>query len=183
MDDMTRRVEAKDALAAALAALPGLAYRYGSSDTLDQRDANGYSDMLKVELKNHDLAIVSRDPLNAQAARIADLEAALNTPEVVNFARGVLFEAQHQRHRWGADHDRGKQPLDWFWLIGYLAQKAAAAAMAGDMDKAKHHTISTAAALANWHAALSGDDTRMVPGAPLPTEAEGDDRLSGEGKP
>ena len=54
--------------------------------------------------------------------------------------------------------------LDWFWLVGYLAQKAAFADIGGDREKALHHTISTAAALANWHAALLGADTSMQPG-------------------
>jgi hypothetical protein len=88
----------------------------------------------------------------------------INTPETADFMAGVPIEAQHQRERWGVDHDAGKSPFDWFWLIGYLAQKAADAAVRGDVEKAKHHTISTGAALANWHAALTGADTRMRPG-------------------
>jgi hypothetical protein len=35
-------------------------------------------------------------------------------------------------------------------------------------DKALHHTISTAAALANWHAALSGTSNTMRPGIAPP---------------
>lgn len=88
----------------------------------------------------------------------------INSPETADFMAGVPLEAAHQRERWSADHDAGKSPFDWFWLIGYLAQKAAASAVAGDLDKAMHHTISTAAALANWHAALAGIDTAMRPG-------------------
>lgn len=88
----------------------------------------------------------------------------INTPETADFMAGVPIEAAHQRERWGADHDAGKGPLDWFWLIGYLAQKAATAAIAGESEKALHHTISTAAALANWHAALSGKSNAMRPG-------------------
>jgi hypothetical protein len=88
----------------------------------------------------------------------------INAPETSNFMAGVPIEAAHQRERWGADHDAGKTPFDWFWLIGYLAQKAASAAVAGDIEKAKHHTISTAGALANWHASLSGIDHSMRPG-------------------
>ncbi|WP_438852724.1 hypothetical protein [Brevundimonas nasdae] len=98
----------------------------------------------------------------------AALKARLNTPEIEDFARGVVAEAQHQRARFASDHDAGKSPLDWFWLIGYLAQKAAFAALADDRDKALHHTISTAAALANWHAALSDQDTTMRPGITPP---------------
>ena len=81
---------------------------------------------------------------------------------------GVPIEAAHQRERWGVEHDGGKTPFDWFWLIGYLAQKAASAAVAGDDEKAKHHTISTAAALANWHAQLSGITNAMRPGIAPP---------------
>lgn len=101
---------------------------------------------------------------DALAGEVERLRALLNTPEVDDFAKGVVSEAQHQRERWGADHDAGKAPLDWFWLIGYLAQKAASAHISGDTEKAKHHTISTAAALANWHAAISGVSNSMRPG-------------------
>jgi hypothetical protein len=99
--------------------------------------------------------------LRAENARLLAL---LNTPEVDEWAKGATLEAAHQRERWGVDHDAGKTPFDWFWLVGYLAQKAAASAVAGDTEKAKHHTISTGAALANWHLALTGKDTIMRPG-------------------
>jgi hypothetical protein len=88
----------------------------------------------------------------------------INSPETADFMAGVPIEAAHQRERWGSTHDAGKTPFDWFWLLGYLGQKAARAAEAGDIEKALHHTISTAAALANWHAALTGADTAMRPG-------------------
>lgn len=97
------------------------------------------------------------------ASRVKILEAALNTPELHDFATGVVSEAQHQRVRWGSDHDAGKQPEDWFWLLGYLAGKALKAHASGDTEKALHHTISSAAALANWHAAIQGQ-TNMRPG-------------------
>lgn len=87
----------------------------------------------------------------------------VNTPETADFMAGVPLEAAHQRERWGVSHDGGKTPFDWFWLIGYLAQKAANAQLAGDTEKALHHTISTAAALANWHAQIAGR-TDMRPG-------------------
>lgn len=80
----------------------------------------------------------------------------LNTPELVDFAAGTVSEAAHQRARWGSAHDAGKTPADWFWLVGYLAGKALHAQTAGNTDKALHHTISTAAALANWHGAILG---------------------------
>lgn len=96
--------------------------------------------------------------------RVRELEAALNTPELHDFAAGVVSEAQHQRSRWGSDHDAGKADADWFWLVGYLAGKALTAANAGNHDKALHHCISTAAALANWHAAIAGLHNSMRPG-------------------
>lgn len=118
---------------------------------------------------------VDFDPENSDLvqlqAKVQRLESLLNSPEVRDFVEGVMRETPHQRELWGTSHDAGKTPFDWFWLIGYLAQKAAAAAVAGDVEKACHHTISTAAALANWHAALIGADTSMRPGISPPDEA------------
>jgi hypothetical protein len=79
----------------------------------------------------------------------------INTPETDDWIAGAALEAAHQIERWGEAHDSGKSAWDWFWLIGYLAQKAAAAQVAGDVVKARHHTISTAAALLNWHRRLT----------------------------
>ena len=109
------------------------------------------------------------DAFEGQSAVIERLRDDLvNQPETADFMTGVPLEAVHQRERWG-DSDEGKSPFDWFWLIGYLAQKAADAAIKGDLEKAKHHTISTAAALANWHCALSGVSNSMRPGIKAPT--------------
>ncbi|MFC5505137.1 hypothetical protein [Bosea massiliensis] len=102
--------------------------------------------------------------LEAANARIAELELLINSPETDDWLTGARLEAAHQVERYGAEHDAGKTAWDWFWLIGYLAQKAAAAQTAGDSSKAKHHTISTAAALLNWHRHLGGIDQRMRPG-------------------
>src|SRR5262245_26963040 len=66
----------------------------------------------------------------------------INTPVVDDWLEGVRIEGAHQQERWGAEHDRGKTAADWFWLLGYLGGKALAAAMQGNTDKAKHHTIS-----------------------------------------
>lgn len=104
----------------------------------------------------------------AANSEIERLQKLLNTPELHNFAQAVVLEAAHQRERWGSDHDAGKEPADWFWLLGYLSGKALRANLDGDADKAKHHTISSAAALANWHAAISGEHTAMRPGIEPP---------------
>jgi hypothetical protein len=92
------------------------------------------------------------------------LRAAINSPEIDAFLRGVHVEAVHQVERWGAATDRAKRPADWYWLVGYLAGKALHAEVAGNADKALHHCISTAAALYNWHCAIKGNDVRMCPG-------------------
>lgn len=104
------------------------------------------------------------ETIAARDAEIERLKALINSPETEDWMKGVPLEAAHQIERWGADHDDGKTALDWFWLIGYLAQKACAAEIAGDIRKAKHHTISTAAALLNWHRRMTGESTAMRPG-------------------
>lgn len=112
--------------------------------------------------------------LAATQAENRRLRALLDAPELHDFARGAVLEAGHQRERYPSEHDAGKDPPDWFWLIGYLAGKALAAALAGNSAKAMHHCISTAAVLANWHAALLGADRSMRPGIETPLSMAGD---------
>lgn len=113
------------------------------------------------------------DELRSKIAQVVrerdEARAILNAPELRDFASAVVREAAHQRARWGVEHDAGKTPADWF--LGYLAGKALHAAVAGDQEKALHHTISSAVALANWHAALLGVSTVMRPGIDPPKEA------------
>lgn len=87
------------------------------------------------------------------------LEALVNTPETEDFLLGVKIEAAHQVEKWGEAHDRGKSAENWFWLVGFLAGKCLRAAIEGDRTKALHHTVSTAAACANWHRAIAADQT------------------------
>lgn len=75
-------------------------------------------------------------------------------PEIDDFMAGVESEAAYQTEHWGSEHDDAKEPQDWFWLIGYLAGKALRAQLDDDTAKAKHHTISAAAALKQWHSRL-----------------------------
>lgn len=100
----------------------------------------------------------------AEGAEITRLQALLNTPELHDFAKAVVLEAAHQRERWGAAHDAGKTAPDWFWLLGYLGGKALQSHLAGDVEKALHHIVATAAAACNWHAAVDGSSTAMRPG-------------------
>ena len=91
--------------------------------------------------------------LREENARLSRL---INTPETEDFIKAVPLEAAHQNERWGANHDDNKSPWDWFWTLGYLASKAAQAALANDTAKARHHTITVAALALNWHRRLSG---------------------------
>lgn len=133
-----------------------------------------------------------REQLEAARVENARLLQLINTPELHDFAKGTRLEAVHQRERWGTEHDAGKSPEDWFWLVGYLAGKALhhhkeaqrlqqqpihpgssdEAALRHAEEKALHHAISTAAALANWHAAITGTSTVMRPGIKPPAALE-----------
>lgn len=101
--------------------------------------------------------------LERAEAETARLDAIVNTPQFDDFIRAVSTEAEHQRQRLGSDHDAGKAPSDWFWLIGYLGGKALHAHAAGNIDKAEHHVITAAAVCCNWHRAMFGK-TDMRPG-------------------
>lgn len=90
-----------------------------------------------------------------------------DSPHTETFFEAVRLEAMHQRERWGSEHDAGKGPTDWFWLLGFLGGKAVWAATHGDREKALHHTISTAGVLLNWHAHLQGENT-IRPGIETP---------------
>lgn len=110
----------------------------------------------------------SIETLQQALAELFKLRALLNTPELEDFDKAVPLEAAHQVQRWGTAHDDGKEPEDWFWLVGYLAGKALAAWRAGDLDKAKHHCVSAAAALRNWHAHVRSGTSTMRPGVEAP---------------
>jgi hypothetical protein len=108
-------------------------------------------------------------------AEVERLTALIDTPHTADFMSAVPLEAAHQIKRWGTENDDGKNPEDWFWLIGYLAGKCLRATIdyerTGDaraLERAKHHTISTAAVLLNWHRRLSGEETTFQPGTASP---------------
>ena len=109
---------------------------------------------------------IARDRAEAEAERFRAL---ISRPYVGLWADEVVVEAAHQRERWPSAEDAKKTPAAWFWLVGYLAGKALAAAEAGDTDKLRHHTVSTAAVLAHWAAYAKGDETVYAPGT-TPTD-------------
>ena len=126
--------------------------------------------------------LIGRDELRSQAATIAQLEAdvqrlkdLINTPHTADWVESSKLEAAHQVERWSADQDAGKQPEDWFWLLGYLGGKAVAAFRAGNTEKGLHHIVSSSAALLNWHRNVTGDNTAMRPGIDAAIAAHGKD--------
>ncbi|KAF1046361.1 MAG: hypothetical protein GAK35_01046 [Herbaspirillum frisingense] len=106
------------------------------------------------------LKLTPEGDLHAEVARLNQI---VNSPQSGDFLRAVSTEGEHQRQRWGSSHDAGKTAADWFWLVGHLAGKALHAHAAGNVEKAEHHVITTAAALLNWHMAMFGK-TDMRPG-------------------
>jgi len=97
--------------------------------------------------------------LESEVSRLQDI---INTPENDNFISAIAKEAEHQKIRWPEGHDDIKTAWDWFWLIGYLSQKACSSFAAGDMEKYKHHIITTAATLLNWHKQALKKSTETV---------------------
>jgi hypothetical protein len=101
----------------------------------------------------NDVESWSKRELIQEVYRLSGL---INQPSIEDFLESVRIEAAHQiEHR--DIEDRNKTPFDWFWTCGYLCQKAATAATHGDLDKALHHTISTAALMANWHRIIKAE--------------------------
>lgn len=118
-----------------------------------------------VGIRQVSLSIHTVEVLLADAQAAHDLHSLINNPHSEIFLDATRLEAAHQRDRFGLAHDRGKSAENWFWLVGYLAGKCLRAAITGDKEKAKHHTISSAAALANWFEAIDKDETGRLLGA------------------
>jgi hypothetical protein len=103
----------------------------------------------------------------ALRAEVARLRALINNPHTEEFLPAVQYEAAHQRYRFGEAGNRQKSAENWYWLIGRLVGKCLRAAITGDQDKALHHTISSAAALANWFEAIKHDTSGSGQGLDL----------------
>lgn len=101
------------------------------------------------------------------AAEIMYLRGLINNPHTEEFLSATQYEAAHQRYRFGESQDRQKSAENWFWLIGRLVGKCLRAVITGDRDKALHHTISSAAALANWYQAIKLDTSGCGEGLDL----------------
>ncbi|MFM0432372.1 hypothetical protein PQQ75_25400 [Paraburkholderia aspalathi] len=98
-------------------------------------------------------------------SRVAELNAIINSPESDEFLKGVSIEAEYQRQLHGVDVTEGRFDWhQWFWVTGYLLGKALAACKSGEGngEKAKHHLVTTAALIHNWHNTLTGKPAASV---------------------
>lgn len=112
----------------------------------------------------HHNAMIARTRLEydpAVADELQRMSDILNTPILSPFMEAAVAEAKHQLYRWGDEGDAQKTAWDWFWTLGYLGSKAAHCALAGNWDKAKHHTITATALLANWHRHICEAEARI----------------------
>lgn len=96
-------------------------------------------------------------------SEVKRLTAIINQPESDDFIKGVSIEAEFQRRKHGVDDGLSRREwMQWLWVAGYLLNKAVAACMRDDMPKAKHHLVTTAGLLANWHNVLTGKPAASV---------------------
>lgn len=134
--------------------------------------AKAWQTFVRDVLPSPDGLVVARQLVEAKVRieelekRLLEAQAVYDGPLVDEWVDGVRKEAAHQVVRWGTEHDEGKDPEAWFWLLGRLAGKAVDAARRGDLAKALHHTISSGAVLLNWHARLKAAGTLFRPGTP-----------------
>jgi hypothetical protein len=73
------------------------------------------------------------------AAELERLQKLLNTPEIIDFLRGVELEAAHQVIRWGEPQDRSKSAENWFWLVDISQARLCAPLLRG--TKIRPNTI------------------------------------------
>lgn len=107
--------------------------------------------------------------LQDRSARVLYLEGLISSPEVNDFMAALPLEAAHQVERWGVNHDAGKLPADWVFLVGHLLGKAFAAP---SPEKQKHHVITAAAVCLNLHRHITGENTSFRPGIEPPKEVD-----------
>ncbi len=118
-------------------------------------------EQLDVQTKLSRRVVELKDKVSELEATLAKSREAWDGPETDDFIAGVRREAAHQITRWGASHDDRKTPEETYWVVGYLAGKALAALRQGDLEKFRHHAITTSAALLNWHGRVSSTPTEQ----------------------
>lgn len=130
-------------------------------------EIDGGADPIIEAIREMRATYMSSQPSAAHAeglqVEIDRLTAIINTPHLNDFLQAVSIEAEHQRQRWGVNHDAGKLPGDWLFLVGNLGSRAVEYDKQGNTEKYLHHIITSAAACLNWHLSAQGK-TNMRPG-------------------
>jgi hypothetical protein len=113
-------------------------------------------DRLDIEDIDVQLTKSSRDLLLEEIRQdaVTAIESAFDDPVIDDFIEGLRIEIPYQQHVWNVE-DAGKSISCWIRLIHHLTAKIGESDWNHKPDKAKHHIITTAAALANFHAAMN----------------------------
>jgi hypothetical protein len=102
-----------------------------------------------------DVVPALRDDIENVQQELLDYARKLNTPEISDFAKGVVLEAAHQREKWD---DETKRDFDWAAVAHWLLAKALINPPQNDGtigEKARlHRLVALGALVANWHAAV-----------------------------
>lgn len=148
-----------------------LAATYGASPADQLRQAAAEITTLREQLSTAQATIKALEgELQDERMEHDLLKELLSRPQIDEFYDGIVTEAAHQRQRWGDAHDRDKSAENWFWLVGYLSGKALRSAVEGEQNKARHHTISSAAALFQWWKAVGASPNGVGADADLDPE-------------
>lgn len=132
-----------------------------------------------TDLLDRDAPVPGEAPLPEEDPRreLRRLRRILNTPAYRPFLDAVKAEAAHQASRQHEYADEEKSPEAWYNLLAWLSDKARMAHEDGDYQKALHHTISSAAMLYHWHAAVTADEANAAaPADPNPTRSTDTER-------
>lgn len=139
-------------------------------DAATLRDVDLYVEMAENMQAASRLLAESSRRASALQHEVDRLNAIIHTPHSDDFIQGVAIEAEFQRQKHG-DEDARKDPAQWYWVVGYLAGKALYSWLRGDVEKAKHHVITTAALCSNWHRKLKSEGNYNVHHAAAANEA------------
>lgn len=116
--------------------------------------AHAYAD--EIECLKHDLERAQAIGA-AEATEVGRLFAIINTPESDDFLKGVSIEAEFQRQKHGEhEGDVADYHQNFYWVAAHLLGKALWSLVRGNADKGRHHLVTSAALIFNWHNAISG---------------------------
>ncbi|WP_186042804.1 hypothetical protein [Burkholderia gladioli] len=149
---------------AGIAASPPVAYDAGVEDLPPlpwPAMPHGQFDFFSAA-QMRDYARIARADAQAEVERLLAIS---HTPHNDEFYQGVSIEEEYQRQLHGVDDTDARFDWDQYsWVARYLLNKALMACISGEGngEKAKHHLVTTAALLKNWHNVLTGKPAASV---------------------